>query len=168
MPSLIKSTIFAVLSIAASVVSASAQTPLPDAIAAPGETVVLTLHAEGAQVYECKAGADGKLAWAFREPIATLLLDGKTIGRHYPGPNWEHMDGSAVGGKVAGNAPGATPKDIPWPKLEVTASRGSGALSGVTTVQRINTQGGRHEGACEKAGAFYSAPYATDYVFLKK
>ncbi len=56
-----------------SVVSASAQTPLPDAIAAPGETAVLTLHAEGAQVYECKAGADGKLAWAFREPIATLL-----------------------------------------------------------------------------------------------
>ena len=51
---------------------ASAADALPDAIAAPGETVVLTVHAEGAQVYECKAGADGKLAWAFREPIATL------------------------------------------------------------------------------------------------
>jgi Protein of unknown function (DUF3455) len=60
----------------------AAEAPLPDAIAAPGETVVLSVHAEGAQVYECKAGADGKLAWAFREPIATLLLDGKTIGRH--------------------------------------------------------------------------------------
>ena len=33
-------------------VSANAQTPLPDAIASPGETVVLTVHAEGAQVYE--------------------------------------------------------------------------------------------------------------------
>src|SRR4051794_10725216 len=146
--------------------AASAQ--IPPAIAAPGENVVATFHAEGAQVYECKAGADGKLAWAFREPIATLLLDGKTIGRHYAGPNWEHMDGSAVVGKVAGNAPGATPKDIPLLKLEVTASRGSDALSGVTTVQRINTQGGRHDGACEKGGTFYSAPYAADYVFLKK
>jgi len=48
------------------------------------------------------------------------------------------------------------------------SSRGSGALSGVTTVQRINTVGGRHEGACEKVGALYSAPYAADYVFLKK
>ena len=48
------------------------------------------------------------------------------------------------------------------------ASRGSGALSGVTTVQRINTVGGRHDGACEKAGTFHSAPYAADYVFLKK
>ena len=120
---------------------------LPAAIAAPGETAVATWHAEGAQVYECKAGADGKLAWAFREPIATLLADGKTIGRHYAGPNWEHMDGSAVVGKVAGNAPAPGAKDIPWLKLEVIASRGSGALSGMTTVQRINTVGGRHDGA---------------------
>src|SRR5256714_3245056 len=141
---------------------------VPAAIAAPGESTVATWHAEGAQVYECKAGADGKLAWAFREPIATLLLDGKTVGRHYAGPNWEHMDGSAVVGKVAANAPGGTPKDIPWLKLEVVSSRGSGALSGVTTVQRINTMGGRHDGACEKAGALHSEPYAADYVFLKK
>jgi len=141
---------------------------LPAAIAAGGETAVATLHAEGAQVYDCKAGSDGKLAWTFREPIATLLLDGKTVGRHYAGPNWEHADGSAVTAKAAGNAPGATPKDIPWLRLEVIASRGSGTLSGVTTVQRINTVGGRHDGACDKAGAFFSAPYAADYVFLKK
>lgn len=142
--------------------------PMPAAIAAPGETVVATIHAEGAQVYECKAGGDGKLAWAFREPIATLLLDGRTVGRHYAGPNWEHMDGSAVTAKVAGNAPAASPKDIPWLKLDVTASRGSGAFSGVTTIQRINTQGGRFEGACEKAGTFHNAPYSADYVFLRK
>jgi len=58
------------------------------------------------------------------------------------------MDGSAIVGKVAG--------------------RGSGAFSGVTTVQRINTQGGRHDGACDKAGTYHSAPYAADYVLLKK
>ena len=149
-------------------VSAKAQTPLPDTIAAPGETVVLTVHAEGAQVYECKAGADGKFTWAFREPIATLLVDGKTIGRHYAGPNWEHIDGSAVVGKVTGNAPGATSDDIPWLKLQVVSSRGSGVLSGVTTVQRINTKGGKFEGACDKAGSFKSAPYSAEYVFLKK
>ena len=140
----------------------------PAAIAAPGETIVATLHAEGAQVYECKAGNDGKLAWAFREPIATLVLDGKTVGRHYAGPSWEHADGSAVVGKAIGNAPGKSTSDIPWLKLEVTAHRGSGVLSGVTTVQRINTAGGVHAGACDKAGAFHSAPYAADYVFLRK
>jgi Protein of unknown function (DUF3455) len=165
---LAKHVALSVLLLSGLVMSATAQTPLPDAIAAPGETVVLTVHAEGAQVYECKAGADGKLAWAFREPIATLFADGKTIGRHYAGPNWEHIDGSAVVGKAAGNAPGATADDIPWLKLQVASSRGSGVLTGVTTVQRINTKGGKFEGPCDKAGVFKSAPYSADYVFLKK
>jgi uncharacterized protein DUF3455 len=156
----------AIIAVAGTTGAASAQ--VPPAIAAPGESAVVTLHAEGAQVYECKAGSDGKLAWAFREPIATLLLDGKTVGRHYAGPNWEHVDGSAVVGKAVANVAGKTPSDIPWLKLEVTAHRGSGTLSGVTTVQRINTQGGVHAGACDKAGALHSAPYAGDYVFLKK
>jgi hypothetical protein len=141
---------------------------LPPAIAAPGMTAVATFHAEGAQIYECKAGTDGKLAWSFREPIATLLSDGKTVGRHYAGPSWEHMDGSAVVGKAAGNAPGKTANDIPWLKLDVTAHRGSGMLTKVTTVQRINTQGGVQTGACDKAGALLSAPYSADYVFLHK
>jgi hypothetical protein len=154
--------------IAAAALAGAASAQVPPAIAAPGESAVTTLHAEGAQVYECRAGNDGKLAWAFREPIATLLLDGKTVGRHYAGPNWEHVDGSAVVAKAVANAPGKTASDIPWLKLEVTAHRGSGALSGVTTVQRINTQGGVHTGACDRAGAFHSAPYAADYVFLKK
>src|SRR5271169_3272764 len=97
----------------------AAEAPLPDAIAAPGETVVLTVHAEGAQVYECKMGSDGKPNWAFREPIATLITDGKTVGRHYAGPNWEYSDGSAVAGKSAASVPGATANDIPWLKLDV-------------------------------------------------
>ncbi|MFT4120002.1 DUF3455 domain-containing protein [Bradyrhizobium sp.] len=147
---------------------AAAAEALPAAIAAPGETVVLSVHAEGAQVYECKAGTDGKLAWAFREPIATLLAEGKTVGRHYAGPSWEDADGSAVVGKAIGNAPGATAADIPWLKLEVAARRGNGVLTPVTTVQRINTHGGKLEGACEKAGDFRSAPYSAEYVFLRK
>jgi hypothetical protein len=149
--------------------SASAAEPPPEAIAPPpGETIVLSVHAEGAQVYECKAGADGKLGWALREPIAILLADGKTVGRHYAGPNWEHSDGSAVVGKVTATVPGATPNDIPWLKLEVISRRGSGILSGVTTVQRINTKGGKLDGACDKAGSLRSVPYAAEYVFLRK
>ena len=158
---------FSALLLAASPFSVSAA-EIPAAIAAPGETIVLSVHAEGAQVYECKAGTDGKLAWAFREPVATLLSEGKTIGRHYAGPNWELGDSSAVAGKAIGNAPGATAADIPWLKLEVASRRGSGVLTPVTTVQRINTHGGKLDGACDKAGEFKSAPYSADYVFLKK
>lgn len=142
--------------------------PLPAAVAVIGETTVLTLHAEGAQIYECKAGSDGKPAWAFREPIATLFENGKTVGRHYAGPNWEHADGSAVTGKAVGNAPGATANDIPLLRLEAVARRGSGALTDISTVQRINTVGGKLDGACEKVGAYRSVPYSADYVFLRK
>jgi hypothetical protein len=135
--------------------------------AAPGEATVATLHAEGAQIYECKAGNAGNLSWVFREPIATLLLDDKTVGRHYAGPTWEHRDGSAVTGKAVGNAPGATADDIPWLKLEVVNRRGSGALADATTVQRIHTRGGGAQGACDRAGTFLSVPYSADYVFLR-
>jgi len=141
---------------------------IPDAIAAKGETVVLAVHAEGAQVYDCKAGEGGKLAWQFREPVATLIQDGKTVGRHYIGPTWEHTDGSRVVGKPIGRANGATAKDIPWLKLEAVDMRGGGALAGVTAIQRINTKGGQLEGACDTVGATVAAPYAADYVFLRK
>jgi hypothetical protein len=146
--------------------AASAQAP--DAIAAPGETLVATTHAQGAQVYECKADASGKLAWQFREPVATLLVDGKTVGRHYAGPNWEMADGSAIVAKVSGRADGASPADIPLLKLEVVSRRGAGLLSDVVTIQRINTKGGVAAGACPQAGAFLSVPYSADYVFFKK
>ena len=163
-----KNAALAAIFLTLSLVSATAQTSLPEAIAAPGETAILTLHAEGAQVYECKSSGDGALAWAFREPIATLFLDGKTVGRHYAGPTWEYSDGSAVVGQVAGTAPGFVANDIPLLKLNVTSRRGTGALTPATTVQRINTAGGRLNGACYKAGTYESVPYSADYVFLRK
>jgi hypothetical protein len=164
-PHLLHVLILVILAAALPAVGALAQ--VPPAIAAPGATPVATFHAEGAQIYECKTGSDGKLGWAFREPIAALLLDGKTVGRHYAGPTWEAADGSAVVGKVVGNAPGATANDVAWLKLDVVSRRGSGQLSSVTTVQRINTRGGGAKGACGQAGTFLSVPYSADYVFLK-
>jgi len=107
---------------------AIATAQVPNSIAAPGETVVLKVHGEGAQVYECKASPDAKLVWKFREPIATLITDGSTVGRHYAGPNWELADGSAIVGKVVGDAPGTEANDIPWLKLNVVAQRGNGTF----------------------------------------
>jgi hypothetical protein len=78
------------------------------------------------------------------------------------------LDGSAVSGKVAGRASGATAKDIPLLKLDVASTRGTGLLTGATTIQRLNTQGGVADGPCDSAGAFLSVPYSADYTFLKK
>ncbi len=141
---------------------------MPAAVAAPGEEMVATFHAEGAQLYVCKADAENRLVWQFREPVAALMLDGKTVGTHFTGPGWQHFDGSSVRAKAAGSAPGATSHDIPWLKLDVTELRGNGTLSHVTTVQRINTKGGVAKGPCETAGEFRGVPYSADYVFLRK
>jgi Protein of unknown function (DUF3455) len=145
-----------------------AKAQAPNAISDLGEVWVTTLHAEGAQLYECSAEMGAKLAWQFREPIATLLRDGRTVGRHYAGPSWELVDGSVVTGKVSGRAPGLTSKDIPLLKLEVLSHRGSGQFTGVTMIQRLNTKGGTAEGQCETAGTFLSVPYSADYTFYRK
>ena len=142
--------------------------PLPPAIAAPGETAVLTAHAVGMQYYDCKPGADGKLVWTFNSPQATLTVDNKVVGHHTAGPTWELDDGSSIVGKVAGNAPGANANDIAWLKLEVVSHNGSGKLSDVTTVQRINTVGGVLKDSCDRQGAGRGMPYSADYVSLQK
>jgi hypothetical protein len=140
----------------------------PDAIAAPDQVPIVTVHGEGAQIYECKANAGGRLAWQFREPIATLLLNDKTVGRHFAGPTWALDDGSAITGRTAASAPGATRRDIPWLRLDVTGHSGNGELSIATTVQRINTRGGAMAGPCHRPGALRSVPYSADYVFLRR
>ena len=157
----------AVLATLAPIAVATSAAELPDAIAAGGEAIVVRLHAEGAQIYECKSDGGGKPTWQFREPIATLFLNGVTVGRHYAGPTWE-IGGGAVVGKVVGNAPGTGPKDIPWLKLDVSDRRGGGPLKDVTTIQRIDTEGGNMKGECGKPGAFRAQPYSADYVFLRK
>jgi hypothetical protein len=141
---------------------------VPSEIAEPDATIVAIYHAEGAQVYECMAASDGKLSWSFREPIATLLSNGLTVGRHYAGPHWQLTDGSTLGGKAVGRAPGKTASDIPWLKLTVTDRHGDGKFATVDVIQRINTKGGVAAGPCDDAGQFLSVPYSADYAFLHK
>lgn len=163
-----RSCLLSLMGLAAAAWSGSALAQVPPALAAPGQVAIATYHGVGAQIYECKAGNDGKLSWTFREPIAALMLDGKTVGRHYAGPTWELTDGSAITAKATGNAPGATANDVAWLKLDVTSHRGKGLLSDISTVQRLNTRGGVMQGGCNQAGAMRSVPYSADYSFLSK
>ena len=58
--------------------------------------------------------------------------------------------------------------ETPLLKLDAASHRGSGQLTSVMTIQRLNTKGGVAEGPCDSAGAFLSVPYSADYTFLKK
>jgi hypothetical protein len=140
---------------------------LPATIAVKAGVPVAQLQAAGAQIYICTKNAAGALNWTFREPVASLLDEGKTVGRHFVGPTWEFADGSRVQGEVVGKAPGASAKDIPWLKLSVKEPPKSGLAAGATAVLRIDTKGGVFEGACASEGELHAEPYSATYVFVK-
>jgi hypothetical protein len=140
---------------------------LPAAIAVKGSVPLAQLQAAGAQIYVCTKSAAGALNWTFREPVASLLEDGKTVGRHFVGPTWEFVDGSRVVGELVSKAPGTTAKDIPWLKLSVKEPPKSGLVAGTTSVLRVDTKGGVFDGACDSEGELHSEPYAATYIFVK-
>ena len=125
------------------------------------------MHATGAQIYQCVAKDGQPPAGIFREPIAALIKQGKTIGRHYAGPTWELDDGSLVTGKLAQTLPGPTPADIAQLKLDVVGRFGHGRLDQAANVYRVDTKGGQLAGACDVPGDLKAVPYAADYVFTK-
>jgi Protein of unknown function (DUF3455) len=140
---------------------------LPATLAVKAGVPVAKLQAAGAQIYVCAKNAAGGLNWTFREPIAALLEQGKTVGRHFVGPTWEFVDGSRVVGEMVSKAPGKTAKDIPWLKLLAKEPAKTGPVAGATTILRIDTKGGVFEGACDNEGELHSEPYAATYVFVK-
>src|SRR5271163_2769915 len=117
----------------------------PDAIKAhAGEEVVLVAHASGSQIYICRAGADGKFAWALKAPDAELKDgNGKVIGSHFAGPAWKLTDGSEVTGKAAAHVDSDDPNSVPWLLVDAVGHAGNGLLTKVTTIQRVNTHGGK-------------------------
>jgi len=141
---------------------------IPEGIETKDATPIATVNAEGVQIYECKADLDNKMSWQFREPLATLLQDGETVGRHFAGPSWEFADGSVITGKVVKQAPGVSQNDIRLLRLDVVDHLRDGILSKVTSVQRLDTKGGVFSGTCEQPGALHLEPYSARYVFLRK
>jgi hypothetical protein len=158
---------FALMGSLAAAAQAEGVENLPARIAIKAGVPVAQLQAAGAQVYACTKNAAGALNWTFREPVATLLEEGKTVGRHFVGPTWEFVDGSRVVGEVVSKAPGTTAKDIAWLKLSVKEPQKSGLVAGATSVLRIDTKGGVFEGACDGEGELHSEPYTATYVFVK-
>jgi len=144
---------------------------VPDAIKAPAnEQVILQVHATGSQIYVCKAGADGKFAWALKAPDAELHdSQGAVVGRHYAGPAWKLNDGSEVMGKAAAHVDSPDADSIPWLLVSVTGHSGDGALSRVTSIQRVHTKGGQPPaGGCDgaKQGSEVRSSYTADYYFF--
>ena len=152
----------------------AAMTPVPDALVPVGETRLGVFAARGVQIYECRAKRDAPdgAEWAFVAPEATLLDEqGKPAGKHYGGPHWEASDGSKILGTVRASAPAPRADSIPWLLLNARSVGGAGRFATVTSVQRINTEGGKAPATgctASTVGETVRVPYTADYAMFSR
>ena len=159
--------------VVAGIIAAQSVVPpdVPDNLKVPaGENVFIHARAKGVQIYSCAAGTDGKFAWTLKAPKAELFDEqGKSIGEHFAGPTWKLKDGSEVTGKMVAKHDAPKVGAIPWLLVTVTGHKGSGALESVTTIHRVNTDGGVADAAkiCDasKNGTESESAYSADYYF---
>lgn len=144
---------------------------VPAALQVPtNEQLVEQVHAKGDQIYSCKV--DGAQAgWTLKAPDAQLFdRNGKAFGKHFAGPSWEANDGSRVVGKAAANVASPDAESIPWLLVKVVSHAGEGVLAPVTSIQRINTKGGKAPtsgcDAAGHAGQEVRVAYSADYLFF--
>ena len=140
---------------------------IPDPLKPPaGLKLILRAHAEGDQIYVCKAEGAGH-SWVLKAPQAELFEHRKSIGKHFGGPTWELDDGSRVVGKLLAKADSPDKNAIPRLLISAVEHAGKGRLSTVTHIQRINTTGGKAPDKCGAAdeGKEVRAAYTADYFF---
>jgi hypothetical protein len=159
--------------LAFSALCVAAPPAIPDEIKVPaGEKLVLKAHATGFQIYTCKAAGDRPAQWELKAPDADLH-DGKgaVIVHHFAGPTWKHKDGSEVTGKASAHVDSPDPASIPWLLVAATGHTGEGVFAKVSSIQRINTKGGKPPagGECTAAnnGAESKSAYSADYYFYR-
>jgi hypothetical protein len=155
-------------------VAAEGNYSLPEPVRVPaGHVVKLETLGVGEITYECRDRKDvpGEFGWAFVSPVATLWdMQQKAIGKYYGGPTWEAADGSKVTGKQVAVAP-ASPGNIPLQLVKADPAMGSGAMTGVSYIQRLETKGGVAPTAtCDAAskGTKQQVGYQAKYVFYRQ
>jgi hypothetical protein len=136
-----------------------------------GGTVLLHAAGVGTQNYTCTATPDAGPMWVLSGPSANLNdCNGAKIGTHFPSaggsgyPEWQTTDGTYVVGHKIAAVDGGT-DSVQWLLLQAVDAGGTGTLSQVAYVQRLDTDGGLAVGACGDAGDMVQVPYAADYFF---
>ncbi|WP_332824394.1 DUF3455 domain-containing protein [Ramlibacter sp.] len=150
------------------------QAMLPAAVQVPaGHKVAMETVGAGSITYECRAKANmaSEYEWFFVGPDARLMdRSGKQVGRYYgPPATWENMDGSKVTATQVAVSPAAA-GSIPMQLVKANPAMGMGAMTGVTYIQRVATQGGVAPAmACgaTNLGARQVVQYQADYIFYK-
>jgi hypothetical protein len=137
------------------------------------EQLVLMAHGKGDQIYVCKPNVNGaQFGFTLLAPDALLTDDaGKEVGHHYIGPTWQWSDSSKITAKVVISAHSPDPTAIAWLLLATVDHSPTGALSKVSSIQRVNTKGGRAPSSgCDgdHVDKEVRVPYSADYYFYAR
>jgi hypothetical protein len=137
------------------------------------ETPAFMLTGNGVYIYECRQSAldANRYEWGFVVPDATLYDGGRSVARHATAGLYEALgDRSSISGVVRGTQAAGT-ANLPWISIRAQPLAEAGLFSGVTTIQRVNTNGGAAPvTACGPAniGAEARVAYQADYYFYKQ
>jgi hypothetical protein len=150
------------------------QDSLPETIKVPaGNKVALETVGAGDITYECrdKANTPGATEWVFVGPKATLSdRAGKQVGTYYgPPATSEALDGSKITGTQLAVAPSGA-GNLPYQVVQANPAMGSGAMTGVTFIQRVALKGGvapASECSAASKGKRETVKYQADYIFYK-
>jgi hypothetical protein len=155
-------------------IPALAHINIPQNLSVPNDQrLSLQLDAAGVQIYECLPKKDDptKYEWSLKAPEAKLFdSEGKQLGKHYAGPTWELNDGSKVVGELKAKSDSPESNSIPWLLLNAKSNAGSGKLSEVKSIQRVDTHDGKlSQSTCDKAneGKENRVNYKATYYFYK-
>lgn len=149
------------------------QAALPTSVQVPaGHQVAMQTVGVGKIAYECKAKKDmSGHEWVFIGPDAVLNDRGGMQVGTYVGPpaTWASRDGSAVTATQVAVSP-AGAGSIPYQLVKANPATGSGAMQGISYIQRVATKGGVAPAAtCDASntGSKQWVPYQADYIFWK-
>jgi len=156
--------VFAAVAVGLPCAEGQTQPSAPDTLKPPaGEHLQAHAHASGQQIYTC----DGS-KWILSGPDAKLFDQaGQKVGSHFAGPTWQWSDGSEVTGKAIASAT-PDPESIPWLLLTATNHTGDGVMKNVSSIQRLQTKGGKAPAkACDAShrGEQARSSYTADYFF---
>ena len=137
-----------------------------------GEVPAFVLSGNGVIVYQCKATVSNpyQYSWYFIAPDATLYNGSHEVARMAQPNLLEALsDDTSVSGILRASQPASG--SLPWTLAQAVPMGDSGIFAGVTSFQRVNTQGGLAPNtgcSADNVGQEARVAFNANYYFYKR
>ena len=138
----------------------------------PSEEASFMLTANGVQVYACQQvpGDPNAYAWFVQAPDATLYDGPASVARLTSPNDWQSLQDLSSVSAVPLRMQAAGADNLPWELLHAVPAGETGLFANVTSIQRVNTQGGAPPASgCDDThvGDEARVAFSADYYFYR-